>query len=73
MNQIFDEDSAIDVWRENRAYDTYLRKEENRIIHIHDMFRKIKSWRQLHPKWMDNLAIEGLSKEELLEIENNVY
>lgn len=56
---------------EEKQYRTELRQEENRILGIANVKRKQELWNKLHRT--TDLAIEGLTKEQLDEIENTVY
>ena len=57
--------------KEDCAYLKWLRKEENRVLNINNYNRKKAIWDELHPK--TDLAIYGLTPEQLAEIESSVY
>lgn len=56
---------------EEKQHRTELRQEENRILGIANEKRKQELWNNLHRT--TDLAINGLTEEQLNEIENNVY
>lgn len=59
---IFDEDSANDVYQENKVYNSWLQEQKNRILSaVWSSDKKQQKWNELYPK----LALEGLSEEEL--------
>ena len=48
--QVFDEDSVKDIKAEERAYQTWVRDEKNRILSMTDSRRKQEAWRLLFPQ-----------------------
>jgi len=50
MKQIYEESSANDVVLEERAYQTWVKDEKNRILSMNDSRRKQEQWRLLFPQ-----------------------
>lgn len=48
--QVFDEDSVRDIKAEERAYQTWVKDEKNRILSMTDSRRKQEAWRNLFPQ-----------------------
>lgn len=48
--QVFDEDSVKDIKAEERAYQTWVKDEKNRILGMTDSRRKQEQWRNLFPQ-----------------------
>lgn len=71
MKHVFDEDSANDVVFENRAYYRWEWGKRKYILGLYSSERKQREWNKLYPK--TDLAIYGLTDEQLLEINNTVY
>lgn len=59
--------------KEERGYNKWEREQKNRILNINNVKRKVEAWRSLFPTPDIDLAIYGLTEEQLNEINNTVY
>ena len=48
--QVIDADSVKDIKAEERAYQTWVKDEKNRILSMSDTVKKQREWRKLYPQ-----------------------
>ena len=48
--QVFEPDSVKDIKAEERAYQTWVKDEKNRILSMSNTVKKQREWRKLYPQ-----------------------
>lgn len=70
---MLDADDVNTMNKEESGYRSWEREQKNRILNMSNVERKVKAWRAIFPTPDIDLAIYGLTEEQLKEINDTVY